>query len=94
MKMTPQELEISNRSYDLLAAIAVGIGTTFLFACLYFFVGLVIGVIGIHRSPTDASRLYYCFSPAVLIPGIVSSIMAFRFFRKQIESKLKQEAEQ
>jgi hypothetical protein len=91
--MNPQELEISKRSYDILAAVAIGIGTAFLFACVYLFVGLFLGVIGIHRSPTQASQLFFYLSPVVLIPGFAASFTALHLFRKQSRSKRKQNAE-
>lgn len=85
--MTPRELEISNRSYDILAAFAVGCATAFVFAGLYFFLGLYFGVIGIHRTITDATRLYFYSSPVVLIPGLVAGICSLRYFRKKSGSK-------
>ena len=80
--MTPQDLETSNRSYDILAAVAVGVGTAFLFGFLYLFLGLLLGVIGIHRSPTVATYLYCYWAPVALILGVAASIGALRYFRK------------
>jgi uncharacterized membrane protein HdeD (DUF308 family) len=77
--MTEEDLQASNRSYDTLAAIAIGIGVCVAGAIGYFALGIFTGVLGICSGASELWTAIYdrmLVLPPIL--GIIAGIAAWR----------------
>jgi membrane protein implicated in regulation of membrane protease activity len=86
--MTEQELAISNRSYDVAAAIAVGFGAMMIGGGLYFVVGFFAGVLGICSSASASwSSTYDRLLFAIPVFGIFAGLWANQYFSRKRKRK-------
>ena len=86
--MTEKELAVSNRSYDVAAAIAVGFGCILVCAFLYLALGVFTRVIGICSGASASwTSIYDHLLFIIPIPGIIAGWFANKYFSEKRKKK-------